>query len=1515
MDKNRHDILIVNSSDADNTALIRVLSPGYNVYSEGNLQNAVTAAVKNLPDIIIFDNAMSDPNSNSVISALKNSKNNIETPVIAIIRIYNGNLDENKIYALGADDYLFEPFSPAAIKFRVLNQIKLLDQRLKMTGAIVTEEALKKAFQESEKALDIMKSILNNTDAIVYVSDIETCEILFANDALKRQFGIKDDITGMLCCDVFEAGPDGGCDWCPRDILDKAPDNAVVWENKNSKTKRYYQNTNRYIDWTGGKKAHLHFSVDLTDIKEIQHNLERNQRMLYAINNAATLWLNTDIENFENYLLHSMKIIAEAVKVDRMYIWKNYIKDGELYCKKLYDLSEVSGPANPTLFPEGMPYKNNITRWEKELSEGRCINNIVREMPQEEQKIFTDVVSMLIEPVVIKGQFWGFVGFDDCKEERIFTKGEESILRSGSMMIANAFSRNEMIMELRDTAQILSRRETIMDTLNKASVILVSRSEKTFAETMTVGIRPIADTIGLDRISIWRNLENEDGLHASQIYRWDREKGGTTKKEKELEAVSYNRFAPHLIEHFSDGKSINSPVKLLPESDLLLSFGAVSVFIMPVFIGNKLWGFVLFEDCCNNRYFENDYTDMMRYASFLIASAVIRDETEREVLEAEERIKLMLDSTPLCCQLWDRNINIIDCNEAVIRLFGFRSKKEYISRYFELFPIYQPDGRRSYETIMEMMDKAFEDGYCAFEWMHRTPDGIQIPTEVILVRVKYGEDFIVAGYTRDLREQKKMLAEIEHRDNLLKKVNQTAIILLNSDIDSFERDVHQSMKMIGEALDVDCVYIWKNHIVDNQLCCYKLYDWATDQSKISKTTSFCYSQLVPGWEKLLSQGDCINNLVRELSPKIKEFLSETGVLSIFVVPVFVEEQFWGFVGMDDCRCERVYSEEEVSILRSCSLLFVNSLLRNEMLINNRQASVQLEEALINANEANRAKSAFLANMSHEIRTPMNSIIGFAELSIVDDIPAKTKEYLELILENSELLLHIINDILDLSKIESGKIVLAKAPFNMADVFSSCMSAVIQKAKEKEIVLDCHTGSVSDMVVIGDSFKLSQVLINLLSNAVKFTSTGTVKLIANEVKSDSSSVTIRFEVKDSGIGMTPEQVSKIFEPFMQADDSIERKYGGTGLGLSIAKNLLELMGSSLEVESTLDVGSTFSFEITFDFVDDIDYSLISKTNYKSHEKPTFEGEVLICEDSLMNQHVVCEHLARVGITTVVAHNGQEAVDIVSERIKNGKKAFDLIFMDIHMPVMNGLEAASKITEMGVKTPMVALTANIMHNDLEVYKSNGMTGYLGKPFKTKDLWQCLAKYLTPLGVSVTNTDIEAAEKEKLLQILRLNFVKSNQTTYEDIQQAISKGDIELAERIAHTLKSNAGQIGEYKLQRSATTIESMLNDISFNEGSFLSGEQMSILKTSLNSVLKKLAPLLEEANMQKQNAIVDKKAISDLYDKLEPMLLNHNPECMNLVDEIRLIPGAEELANQIEDFEFRDAYRCLQEIRAH
>ena len=608
--------------------------------------------------------------------------------------------------------------------------------------------------------------------------------------------------------------------------------------------------------------------------------------------------------------------------------------------------------------------------------------------------------------------------------------------------------------------------------------------------------------------------------------------------------------------------------------------------------------------------------------------------------------------------------------------------------------------------------------------------------------------------------------------------------------------------------------------------------------------------------------------------------------AIIDVPVRIDGKLVGAVCVEQDSCtkyrkKRKWSEAEQGFASSLGDLTALAF-----------ASQERKSARDAAIAANYAKTAFLATMSHEIRTPMNSIAGFAELAADCNDILKIKDYICKINDGTRLLLRIINDILDISKVESGKMELECVPFEIKDVISRCQSVTLPSVMEKGLDLSVYVEPPYGLQLLGDPLRLYQAISNLLNNAVKFTESGRVQLIAVTRGVSEDSANMYFEVKDSGIGMTQEQLLKIFDPFVQADAGTTRNYGGSGLGLSIVKNIVELMGGTLAVETEEGKGSLFSFEIKFKATkkDLVAEELKKKT--ENGKRPKFNGRVLICDDNVMNRQVVCEHLWRVGLETVAVENGREAVNI----IKSDGEEFNLIFMDIFMPVMDGIEAAKEIIKSGCQVPIVAMTANVMLNEIENYKKNGMGDFLGKPFSSHELWAVLEKYLQPVGVSQD----ESSVNDSLAAKLRVSFVKSNKNFMTALDNAIKAKDFTTARRLAHTLKGNAGMIDKTNLQTVAAELEIM-----FRDGKEVEEKDISFLRRELNAVLDEFEALNEE------NGAIggDTVAVREIVKMLE----NINPDVVNHIDGLRETVGCEELIEQIENYEFENALHTINQLR--
>ena len=407
------------------------------------------------------------------------------------------------------------------------------------------------------------------------------------------------------------------------------------------------------------------------------------------------------------------------------------------------------------------------------------------------------------------------------------------------------------------------------------------------------------------------------------------------------------------------------------------------------------------------------------------------------------------------------------------------------------------------------------------------------------------------------------------------------------------------------------------------------------------------------------------------------------------------------------------------------LLDLNSSL--EGLVEERTREYQL--AKNEAEEAMAARGIFLANMSHEIRTPMNAIIGMTHLALETDLDDKQRNFIDKAHWSAHSLLRILNDILDFSKIEAGKLNLENTDFKLEDVIHNITSIESFKAEEKNISFSTSIATDIPPAVNGDPLRLSQVLVNLCNNAIKFTpENGQVRLEVSLQEQQSQTVTLHFNVTDTGIGMTAQEQDQLFQPFSQADASTTRKYGGTGLGLMICKNLVELMDGKIWVESHKGQGSNFQFTIKLGLSDP------DTVNYQSENKPVNndieaashqlkESKILLVEDNEINQELAFELLVANGMKVEIVSNGQEAIDILSTY------EFDGVLMDCQMPVMDGYTATRKLREKEkfADLPIIALTANVMKGDREKILAAGMNDLIGKPIDIDKMLLTMAKWI--------------------------------------------------------------------------------------------------------------------------------------------------------------------------------------------
>lgn len=606
------------------------------------------------------------------------------------------------------------------------------------------------------------------------------------------------------------------------------------------------------------------------------------------------------------------------------------------------------------------------------------------------------------------------------------------------------------------------------------------------------------------------------------------------------------------------------------------------------------------------------------------------------------------------------------------------------------------------------------------------------------------------------------------------------------------------------------------------------------------------------------------------------------------------------------------------------------------IISRRRMINELEKARRSAEQAAVAKSQFLANMSHEIRTPMNAVLGFTNVlksEISDPIQLKRLDKIDLA---GHHLLSIINDILDLSKIEAGKLELLMEHFSLADLFDQVQGLVYDLAKQKGLNLKFDLEH-SPNWLYGDPTRLRQALINYIGNAIKFTHQGFVWIRVRLEQEDETGYFMRFEVEDTGIGIKAESLSAVFKAFEQTDVSSTRQHGGTGLGLTITNHIAKMMQGETGVQSVYGKGSTFWFTAHLGRGNSEEYrkkTTLSAAKAQLTERVT-PAHILLVEDNVINQEVAVDLLNKVGLRVECANDGQQAL----EKVHNGH--YDLILMDIHMPNMDGLDATRSIRQFpeGQNIPILAMTANAFNEDRDKCLAAGMNDFVPKPINLDQLYSALAHWLPKDVLQSGSASLERAEhhfddafehfsalpgvnterslklvsgnQSKLISLLH-RFMDSHRNDPKQIGDYVTAEQFKEAHHLAHSIKGSAATLGLDSVSNDALELERAIKER-------LDTELILKALDNLRQAIERTDQALPKPDDSKQQPSIDLKKKSALFEELEPLLRRNDASVLELYRSnaqlLQTLCGEEytALANAIERFEFDDAMDVLKRIR--
>ena len=571
-------------------------------------------------------------------------------------------------------------------------------------------------------------------------------------------------------------------------------------------------------------------------------------------------------------------------------------------------------------------------------------------------------------------------------------------------------------------------------------------------------------------------------------------------------------------------------------------------------------------------------------------------------------------------------------------------------------------------------------------------------------------------------------SRLSEENRLLRAAHAAAAVVIGGFHQSYDTVLLQSLQMLGESIEADYVGLWRNIDLEGSMHCYLKYHWTIKAHTVGagkNTVYFKYDEMVPLWREKLAENQCFICEECDIFPRFLNTFDMGGMKSFMFIPYYLHGGFWGMMGI--ARKENIpFTDCEAEAYLTGTKIIAFSIARNEI---RGKINMDRDKAIANT----LAKGEFLSRMSHEMRTPLNAIIGMTNIAIREKDPEKIHEHLKKVEVSSRLLLNIINDVLEMSKIEAGKLDIIREPFDFAAMFRNAENIVKVKMDEKQQRFTVNCDESIANLVISDEHRLLQVIINLLNNAMKFTPRhGAVSLTAVQKKITDSRVKIRVEVQDSGIGLTPEQQNRLFNAFEQADGSITRKYGGTGLGLAICKKILAALGGDIWVRSKPDQGACFFFELEVDLGDPLsahvaDSSLQAGVSAMEIPRDWGKFTILLADDVEINREIIEISLGATGIHIVNAENGQEAVDKFSAKAE----LFDMILMDVQMPVMDGLTATRHIRGMDIphakQIPIIAMTANAFKEDIDICFNAGMNEHIAKPIDMDHFMGVLEKYL--------------------------------------------------------------------------------------------------------------------------------------------------------------------------------------------
>ncbi|MDF0552458.1 GAF domain-containing protein [Kamptonema sp. UHCC 0994] len=892
----------------------------------------------------------------------------------------------------------------------------------------------------------------------------------------------------------------------------------------------------------------------------------------------------------------------------------------------------------------------------------------------------------------------------------------------------------------RINAESALREREIRLTEQQIGLLELAKSDRIYEGNISDALKEITQiatrTLNVERGSVWLYREDKSAMCCADLYELTAKQHSFGAELKATEYPSYFQ-AINAEQAIATIDANTDPRTQEFSQSYLIPLGISSLLDVPITHQGHVVGVICLEHQGTPRNWTLDEQNFASYLAQMTALAMEsreRKEAEKELRSVTERLQHLLAATPaviFSCKL-DGNYDVTFVSENVVSLIGYEAR-ELVDGSLDWHSLVHPEDREIIDTAYE---KLWEKESISYEYreLHKNGKYRWIYDEVKLVKDAAGIPVECVGYGVDITDRKQAEAALQQqlkRERLVNAIQERIRSSLN-----LEEVMTMAVDEVRKFLSTDRTVIyrfnedWSGFIAVESVAAGVMAIQGID------INDPCFRER---YISIYEQGRirAIDNIyTADISECHVNLLNQFEIKANLVVPILQGENLWGLLIAHHCRSQRHWHSSEIESLRQISVQLAIAIQQCTLfeqakteIAERKLAEQALQKAVVAADAANLAKSEFLSSMSHELRTPLNAILGFSQVMVRDSsLKNEHQQHLQIINRAGEHLLSLINDILEMSKIEAGKSQLNEGSFNLIRLLETLEEMFRLKAESKKLELIFDLGKDLPQFVNGDEGKLRQVLINLVGNAIKFTEMGSVTLRV-KLKSDadisSSFLPIQFEIEDTGPGIAAEEMNKLFAPFEQTKTG-QKSQQGTGLGLPISRKFVQMMGGDISVTSTLEFGSKFAFDIEMDLADPSDVQMLKpqrKVIGLAPDQP--EYRILVVDDRADNCLVIDRLLSPLGILVREARNGEEAIVIWEDWQPH------LIWMDMQMPVMNGYETTKQIKAhpLGKQTIIVALTASAFEEERKTILAVGCDDFMRKPFQVNILF---AKMEELLGV---------------------------------------------------------------------------------------------------------------------------------------------------------------------------------------